>query len=147
MDPVGGAIGASWAFALVEALILPAWVLTLRRSLRSINVRKESQRLHRLRARNSTWWKKIDDAPARVSLVWRGGPSRPHYYSKLLTLTSSSSRQQTQRQGDLLQRRTDPRESGSPSAKRFGEVVQIADRRRAAGQLPGRASMVKRGVA
>jgi O-antigen/teichoic acid export membrane protein len=35
-----GAIGAGWAFALVEALILPAWVLTLRRSLRSINARR-----------------------------------------------------------------------------------------------------------
>jgi O-antigen/teichoic acid export membrane protein len=30
-----GAVGAGWAFALVEAVVLPAWVLTLRHSLRS----------------------------------------------------------------------------------------------------------------
>jgi O-antigen/teichoic acid export membrane protein len=35
-----GAVGAGWAFALVEALVLPAWVLTLRRSLRSDSGRR-----------------------------------------------------------------------------------------------------------
>ena len=31
-----GALGAAWAFALIEALVLPAWILTLRQSLRAI---------------------------------------------------------------------------------------------------------------
>jgi O-antigen/teichoic acid export membrane protein len=31
-----GVLGAAWAFALVEALVLPAWILTLRQSLRSV---------------------------------------------------------------------------------------------------------------
>jgi O-antigen/teichoic acid export membrane protein len=34
-----GAVGAGWAFALVEALVLPAWVLTLRLSLRPLDRR------------------------------------------------------------------------------------------------------------
>jgi hypothetical protein len=28
-----GAVGAAWALAAVEALVLPAWILTLRRTL------------------------------------------------------------------------------------------------------------------
>lgn len=35
-----GAVGAGWAFALVEALVLPAWVLTLRHSLHSDSGRR-----------------------------------------------------------------------------------------------------------
>jgi O-antigen/teichoic acid export membrane protein len=31
----GGAVGAAWALAAIEALVLPAWILTMLRTLRA----------------------------------------------------------------------------------------------------------------
>jgi O-antigen/teichoic acid export membrane protein len=38
-----GAVGAAWALAAIEALVLPAWILTLRRTLRARSTRQAAE--------------------------------------------------------------------------------------------------------
>ena len=133
---LAGAVGAAWALAAVEAAVLPLWIVTLRRTLARLGSPGAGQGPTGTgRSAHSCKHRRPETEPTMTHhLVYRsyGGENRklrPHYYSKLLTLTSFVRAASRLPEADITFLNNGPVPADRLSVmQRFGRVVQLAEK-------------------
>ena len=132
---LAGAEGAAWALAFVEAAVLPLWIVTLWRALGRLGSKSQGADPPVPVELPTTNTGDPGRKPTRTTqhLVYRsyGGENRkrrPHYYSKLLTLTSFVRAATRLPQADITFLNNGPVAADRLAImQRFGRVVQLAD--------------------